>query len=95
MSEKWIAEIVRWAERIALILMSGSVIWRLVPAFSLHPQIVLLLASELAAVFFLLIQRRGTWSSTFYTKLFKYSSGYKCCRSDGCRSYSSWLWFFI
>lgn len=67
MSEKWIAEVVRWAERIALLLMSGSVIWRLLPQFTLHPQVVLVLASELAAVFFLLIQRKGTWSSNFYT----------------------------
>lgn len=61
------AEIVRWAERIALLLMSGSVIWRMLPSFTLHPQVVLVLASELAAVFFLLIQRKGTWSSSFYT----------------------------
>lgn len=61
------AEFVRWAERIALLLMSGSVIWRMLPQFTLHPQVVLVLASELAAVFFLLIQRKGTWSSSFYT----------------------------
>ncbi|MGE3691275.1 MAG: isoprenylcysteine carboxylmethyltransferase family protein [Novosphingobium sp.] len=47
--------------------MSGSVIWRMLPSFTLHPQVVLVLASELAAVFFLLIQRKGTWSSSFYT----------------------------
>ncbi len=67
MSEKWIAEFVRWAERIALLLMSGSVIWRMLPQFTLHPQVVLVLVGELAAVFFLLIQRKGTWSSSFYT----------------------------
>lgn len=67
MSEKWLPEVVRWAERIALLLMSGSVIWRMLPQFTLHPQVVLVLASELVAVFFLLIQRRGTWSSSFYT----------------------------
>lgn len=67
MSEKWLPEVVRWAERIALLLMSGSVIWRMLPQFTLHPQVMLVLASELVAVFFLLIQRRGTWSSSFYT----------------------------
>lgn len=67
MSEKWLPEVVRWAERIALLLLSGSVIWRMLPEFSLHPQVVLVLACELVGVFFLLIQRRGTWSSSFYT----------------------------
>ena len=68
MSEKkWVPEVVRWAERIALLLLSGSVIWRMLPEFTLHPQVVLVLASELVGVFFLLIQRRGTWSSSFYT----------------------------
>ena len=61
------ADLIRLAERIALILMSGSVIWRLWPALSFHPQIVLLLASELSAVFFLLIQRKGSWATSAYT----------------------------
>lgn len=61
------ADFVRLAERIALILMSGSVIWRLLPALSFHPQIVLLLISELSAVFFLLIQRKGSWATSAYT----------------------------
>jgi protein-S-isoprenylcysteine O-methyltransferase Ste14 len=61
------SEIVRWAERIALILMSGWVIWCWAPQLSLHPQPILVLTGELAAVFFLLIQRRGTWSNGFYT----------------------------
>ena len=61
------ADLIRLAERVALILMSGSVIWRLWPALSFHPQIVLLLASELSAVFFLLIQRKGSWATSAYT----------------------------
>ncbi len=61
------ADLIRLAERIALILMSGSVIWRLLPALSFHPQIVLLLISELSAVFFLLIQRKGSWATSAYT----------------------------
>ncbi len=61
------ADFIRLAERVVLILLSGSVVWRLLPELSFHPQIVLLLASELSAVFFLLIQRRGSWSSSAYT----------------------------
>ncbi len=61
------ADFIRLAERIALILMSGSVIWRLLPVLSFHPQVLLLLLSELSAVFFLLIQRKGSWATSFYT----------------------------
>ena len=61
------ADFIRLAERIALILMSGSVIWRLWPVLSFHPQVVLLLVSELSAVFFLLIQRKGSWATSLYT----------------------------
>ena len=61
------ANFVRLAERFVLIILSGIVVWRLVPVLSLHPQVVLVLASELSAVFFLLIQRKGTWSSSIYT----------------------------
>lgn len=61
------AEFIRLAERITLILLSGSVVWRLLPALTFHPQIVLLLASELSAVFFLLIQRKGSWATSAYT----------------------------
>lgn len=61
------SEFVRWAERIVLIALSASVVVRLIPTFTFHPQVVLLLLSELAAVFFLLIQRKGTWASGWYT----------------------------
>ncbi len=61
------ADLVRLAERFVLIILSGSGVWRLLPVLGLHPQIMLLLASELSAVFFLLIQRKGTWSSSIYT----------------------------
>lgn len=61
------ADLIRLLERIALILMSGSVIWRLWPVLSFHPQVMLLLLSELSAVFFLLIQRKGSWATSFYT----------------------------
>ncbi len=61
------ADLVRLAERIVLIILSGIVVWRLLPVLGLHPQVTLLLASELSAVFFLLIQRKGTWSSSVYT----------------------------
>ena len=61
------AEFIRLAERIVLIVMAGSVAWRLWPELSLHPHIILVLASEISAVIFLLIQRRGTWATSFYT----------------------------
>jgi protein-S-isoprenylcysteine O-methyltransferase Ste14 len=61
------SEFVRIAERLVLIALSASVIWRLMPVFSLHPHVIMLLAGELSAVFFLLIQRKGTWSASAYT----------------------------
>jgi protein-S-isoprenylcysteine O-methyltransferase Ste14 len=61
------AEFVRLAERLVLIVLAASVIWRLWPQLSLHPHIILVLASEISAVVFLLIQRKGTWSTSFYT----------------------------
>ena len=61
------AELVRLAERVVLIGLAGWVIWRLIPVLSLHPHILLLLASEVSAVIFLVFQRKGTWSSSFYT----------------------------
>jgi protein-S-isoprenylcysteine O-methyltransferase Ste14 len=61
------ADLVRLAERIALILMSGFVVWRWLPQFGPHPQVILVLASELFAVFFLLIQRKGSWATSAYT----------------------------
>lgn len=60
-------ELVRFAERVFLISLAGLVIWRLLPALAPHPHIILLLASELSAVVFLVFQRKGTWSSSFYT----------------------------
>jgi protein-S-isoprenylcysteine O-methyltransferase Ste14 len=61
------ADLIRLIERIFLITLSGLAIVRLLPVMGEHPQIILLLASELSAVFFLLIQRKGNWSSSFYT----------------------------
>src|SRR4051812_6938894 len=61
------ADLIRLAERIALILMSAYVVWRWLPQFGPHPQVILLLASELFAVFFLLIQRKGSWATSAYT----------------------------
>ena len=60
-------ELVRFAERVFLISLAVLVIWRLLPALAPHPHIILLLASELSAVVFLVFQRKGTWSSSFYT----------------------------
>jgi protein-S-isoprenylcysteine O-methyltransferase Ste14 len=61
------SEAIRWTERAFLLLLSGGVIWRMLPEFSLHPHIVLVLASEIAGVIFVLFQRKGTWATSAYT----------------------------
>ncbi len=61
------SEFVRLAERVVLIILAGMVIWRLIPVLGLHPHVLLLLASEVSAVVFLVFQRKGTWSASFYT----------------------------
>lgn len=60
-------ELIRFAERALLIMLAVLVIWRLLPVLGPHPHILLLLASELSAVVFLLFQRKGTWATSFYT----------------------------
>ena len=66
-------EIVRLAERVVLIFLASLVIWRLIPVLSPHPHILLLLASEISAVVFLVFQRKGTWSSSLYTTLIAFA----------------------
>ncbi len=61
------ADFIRLAERVTLVVLAGMVIWRLIPVLGPHPHVLLLLASELSAVVFLLIQRKGTWATSFYT----------------------------
>ncbi len=61
------SETIRWAERIFLLILSGSIIWRMLPEFSLHPQIIMVLASEIVGVILVLFQRRGTWATSAYT----------------------------
>ena len=61
------ADLIRLAERVSLILMSAFVVWRWLPQFGPHPQVILVIASELFAVFFLLIQRKGSWATSAYT----------------------------
>lgn len=65
--ETIMSEFVRLAERVVLIILAGMVIWRLIPVLGLHPHVLLLLASEVSAVVFLVFQRKGTWSASFYT----------------------------
>jgi|EndMetStandDraft_5_1072996.scaffolds.fasta_scaffold263095_2 protein-S-isoprenylcysteine O-methyltransferase Ste14 len=60
-------EFIRLAERALLIMLAVLVIWRILPVFSLHPHVLLLLASEISAVVFLVFQRKGTWATSFYT----------------------------
>ena len=67
------ADLVRLAERVVLIILLGVVTIRLWPVLSFHPQVILLLASEVSAVVFLLIQRKGTWSSSAYTTIIAFA----------------------
>jgi len=60
------SDLIRFAERVIIIMLSCAVVYRMLPTLSFHPQVVLVLLCELSTVFFLLIQRRGTWSSDFY-----------------------------
>ncbi len=60
------AEFIRIAERLVLLMLSALVIVRLLPSLSFHPQIILVLASEIIGVFLILVQRRGTWSTSSY-----------------------------
>jgi Isoprenylcysteine carboxyl methyltransferase (ICMT) family len=79
-----VAEIIRLFERIFLLTLSGMAIWRLWPVMGEHPQIILLLAGEFSAVFFLLIQRRGSWSSSLYATAIAFGgSGAALCIAPG------------
>jgi protein-S-isoprenylcysteine O-methyltransferase Ste14 len=53
------AKLILYAERIFLTLLSASIIYRLVPHVTEHPQIALFLFSELVGVILILSQRRG------------------------------------
>jgi protein-S-isoprenylcysteine O-methyltransferase Ste14 len=78
------ADIIRLLERVFLITLSGLAIWRLLPSMGEHPQIILLLASELSGVFFLLIQRKGQWASSFYTTAIAFGgTGIALCMAPG------------
>lgn len=78
------AEFVRLAERIVLIVLAAVFFWRMWPMLSLHPHVVLLVASEIAAVVFLLIQRKGSWSSSFYTTFIAFAgTGAALCVGPG------------
>jgi protein-S-isoprenylcysteine O-methyltransferase Ste14 len=78
------ADLVRLFERIFLLALSGFAIWRLLPVMGEHPQIILLLASELSAVVFLLIQRKGSWNSSFYTTAIAFGgTGAALCLTSG------------
>lgn len=57
------ANLIRWAERLFLIVLSAGVIWRVVPHIPEHPHMILFLTSELLGVVLLLIQRRGEWTT--------------------------------
>lgn len=57
------ADLIRIAERVFLILLSTLVIVRLWPSLPTHPQLLLFLVSELVGVVIILIQRRGTWTT--------------------------------
>jgi len=57
------AKLILYAERIFLTLLSASIIWRLAPHVTEHPQLALFLFSELVGVVLILSQRRGESST--------------------------------
>lgn len=57
------ANLIRWAERLFLIVLSAGVIWRVAPHIPEHPHMLLFLTSELLGVVLLLTQRRGEWTT--------------------------------
>lgn len=60
------ASFIRYGERVFLTLLSGAVIFRLLPQIPEHPQLLLFLASEIASVGFILFQKRGASATAFY-----------------------------
>ncbi len=58
----WKAEGVRFVERAVLVALSMSIVIRLAPHMSEHPQLVVFLLSELVGVVMLILQRRGSWT---------------------------------
>jgi len=63
------SDLVRFLERAVLIVLSTLVVMRFLPSFQLHPQTILVLASEIVGVFFILTQRKGVWSTDPYATL--------------------------
>jgi len=59
-------DVIRFCERVFYLLLAAGVIIRFIPVLSVHPQVVVYMISELASVFFIIIQRKGTWSSGAY-----------------------------
>jgi len=60
------ADLIRFAERGVLILLSGGVVARILPQLADHPQMALFLISELVGVVLILMQRQGTSATAFY-----------------------------
>lgn len=57
------ANLILYAERIFLTLLSGLIIYRMAPHVHEHPQLLLFLFSELVGVTLILVQRRGRTST--------------------------------
>jgi protein-S-isoprenylcysteine O-methyltransferase Ste14 len=60
---------VRFLERALLVALAVLAVMRFLPSFELHPQTILVLASEIVGVVFILAQRKGVWSTDPYTTL--------------------------
>lgn len=59
-------DFIRYAEKAFLIVLAVTVIIRLAPSISTHPQVLMFLFSELIGVVFILTQRKGDWAATPY-----------------------------
>ena len=59
-------DIIRFCERVFYLLLAAGAIIRFIPALPVHPQVAIYLISELASVVFIILQRKGTWSSGAY-----------------------------
>lgn len=60
------SNLIRYSEKLFLVLLSVWTLARLGPAVPDHPPVLLFLISELVAVVFILTQRKGDWATSAY-----------------------------
>lgn len=60
------SNLIRYSEKLFLIVLSAWTLMRLGPVVPEHPPVLLFLISELVAVLFILTQRKGDWATSGY-----------------------------